>query len=151
CRCRPSPSWPSPPSRCSSAFCRRTCSPSWPACTSVPPSATSTAPSTTQLHQAIPSRKAPPPMSRAVLAQEAAAAGIDNKGLAALTYGLGAIGPGIGIGYLVGQSVQAMARQPEAAGMVRTTMFLGIAFVEALALIGFVVFFLAPCACGRSD
>jgi F-type H+-transporting ATPase subunit c len=35
-----------------------------------------------------------------------------------------------------------MARQPEAAGMVRTTMFLGIAFVEALALIGFVVFFL---------
>ena len=51
-------------------------------------------------------------------------------------YGLGAIGPGIGIGYLVGQSVQAMARQPEAAGMVRTTMFLGIAFVEALALIG---------------
>jgi ATP synthase F0 subunit c len=52
------------------------------------------------------------------------------------------IGPGIGIGYLVGQSVQAMARQPEAAGMVRTTMFLGIAFTEALALIGFVVFIL---------
>lgn len=77
-----------------------------------------------------------------VLAQEAAGEGITNTGLAALTYGLGAIGPGIGIGYLVGQSVQAMARQPEAAGMVRTTMFLGIAFVEALALIGFVVFFL---------
>ena len=68
---------------------------------------------------------------------------VTDTGLAALTYGLGAIGPGIGIGYLVGQSVQAMARQPEAAGMVRTTMFLGIAFVEALALIGFVVFFLA--------
>jgi F-type H+-transporting ATPase subunit c len=75
-----------------------------------------------------------------LLAQEAA--GIDNTGLAALTYGLGAIGPGIGVGYLVGQSVQAMARQPEAAGMVRTTMFLGIAFTEALALIGFVVFIL---------
>jgi F-type H+-transporting ATPase subunit c len=57
-------------------------------------------------------------------------------------FGLAAIGPGIGIGYLVGQSVQAMARQPEAAGMVRTTMFLGIAFTEALALIGFVVFVL---------
>ena len=56
--------------------------------------------------------------------------------------GLAAIGPGIGIGYLVGQSVSAMARQPEAAGMVRTTMFLGIAFTEALALIGFVVFIL---------
>jgi F-type H+-transporting ATPase subunit c len=76
-----------------------------------------------------------------VLAQEAAG-GIDNTGLAALTYGLGAIGPGIGIGYLVGQSVQAMARQPEAAGMVRTTMFLGIAFTEALALFGFVLSFI---------
>ena len=51
-------------------------------------------------------------------------------------------GPAIGIGYLVGKSVEAMARQPEAAGMVRTTMFLGIAFTEALALIGFVVFIL---------
>lgn len=61
---------------------------------------------------------------------------------AGIAYGLATIGPGIGIGYLVGQSVQAMARQPEAAGMVRTTMFLGIAFTEALALIGFVVFIL---------
>ena len=57
-------------------------------------------------------------------------------------YGIAAIGPGIGIGYLVGKSVEAMARQPESAGMVRTTMFLGIAFTEALALIGFVVFIL---------
>lgn len=61
---------------------------------------------------------------------------------AGYAYGLAAIGPGIGIGYLVGQSVSAMARQPEAAGMVRTTMFLGIAFTEALALIGFVAFIL---------
>jgi F-type H+-transporting ATPase subunit c len=59
-----------------------------------------------------------------------------------LVYGLGAIGPGIGIGFLVGKSVEAMARQPEAAGMVRTTMFLGIAFVEALALFGFVLAFI---------
>ena len=61
---------------------------------------------------------------------------------AGFAYGLAAIGPGIGIGYLVGKAVEAMARQPEAAGMVRTTMFLGIAFTEALALIGFVVFIL---------
>jgi F-type H+-transporting ATPase subunit c len=61
---------------------------------------------------------------------------------AGIAYGLAAIGPGIGIGYIVGKSVEAMARQPEAAGMVRTTMFLGIAFTEALALIGFVVFIL---------
>ena len=63
--------------------------------------------------------------------------------LAVIGYGLAAIGPGLGIGVLAGNAVQAMARQPEAAGMVRTTMFLGIAFTEALALIGFVLFFIA--------
>jgi F-type H+-transporting ATPase subunit c len=61
---------------------------------------------------------------------------------AGLGYGLAAIGPGIGIGLVVGSAIESMARQPEAAGMVRTTMFLGIAFTEALALIGFVVFIL---------
>jgi len=61
---------------------------------------------------------------------------------AGFAYGLAAIGPGVGIGIVVGNAVQAMARQPEAAGLVRTTMFLGIAFTEALALIGFVVFIL---------
>jgi len=69
-------------------------------------------------------------------------AGELKNGLASVGYGLAAIGPGIGIGYLVGQSVQAMARQPEMAGNVRTTMFLGIAFAEALALIGFVLKFI---------
>lgn len=61
---------------------------------------------------------------------------------AGLGYGLAAIGPGIGIGIVVGNAITAMARQPEAAGVARTTMFLGIAFTEALALIGFVVFIL---------
>jgi F-type H+-transporting ATPase subunit c len=77
-----------------------------------------------------------------LLAQTAGLTGELDAGLAKVGYGLAAIGPGIGIGYLVGQSVQAMARQPEMAGQVRTTMFLGIAFAEALALIGFVLFFL---------
>jgi len=80
-------------------------------------------------------------------ATEAAVDPADAKNQAAAAsagyaYGLAAIGPGIGIGYLVGKAVEAMARQPEAAGMVHTTMFLGIAFTEALALIGFVVFIL---------
>ena len=61
---------------------------------------------------------------------------------AGLGYGLAAIGPGVGIGIVVGNAIQAMARQPEMAGVSRTTMFLGIAFTEALALIGFVVFIL---------
>jgi F-type H+-transporting ATPase subunit c len=72
----------------------------------------------------------------------AAAKATAGAGSAGFAYGLAAIGPGIGIGYLVGQAVQAMARQPESAGQVQTTMFLGIAFTEALALIGFVVFIL---------
>ena len=76
----------------------------------------------------------------ALLAQEAVNVGVPiGKGL---VYGLAAIGPGIGIGFLVGKAVEAMARQPEAAGMVRTTMFLGIAFTEALALLGFVLSFI---------
>jgi F-type H+-transporting ATPase subunit c len=76
-----------------------------------------------------------------VLAQEAGSSGITGS-LNVVGYGLAAIGPGIGVGLVAGNAVQAMARQPEAAGMVRTTMFLGIAFTEALALIGFVLFFL---------
>jgi F-type H+-transporting ATPase subunit c len=56
-----------------------------------------------------------------------------GKGLVA---GLAAIGPGIGIGILMGKSVEAMARQPEAAGLVRGTMFIGIGLIEALALFG---------------
>ena len=62
--------------------------------------------------------------------------------IAIIGYGLAAIGPGIGIGIVVGNAITAMARQPEMAGTIRTTMFLGIAFTEALALIGFVLFFI---------
>ena len=65
-----------------------------------------------------------------------------KSALGSVGYGLAAIGPGIGIGLIVGQAIQAMARQPEMAGTVRTTMFLGIAFAEALALIGFVLKFI---------
>ncbi|TLM80056.1 MAG: F0F1 ATP synthase subunit C [Actinobacteria bacterium] len=62
-----------------------------------------------------------------------------GKGLA---YGLAAIGPGIGIGVVAGKAVEAMARQPEMAGRLQTTMFIGVAFTEALALLGFVLTFL---------
>lgn len=58
-----------------------------------------------------------------------------------LGYGLATLGPGIGLGILIGKALESMARQPEAAGMVRTTMFIGIAVVEALALLGFVLAF----------
>jgi F-type H+-transporting ATPase subunit c len=65
-----------------------------------------------------------------------------KSGLGSVGYGLAAIGPGVGIGLVVGNAIQAMARQPETAGVTRTTMFLGIAFAEALALIGFVLKFI---------
>jgi F-type H+-transporting ATPase subunit c len=59
--------------------------------------------------------------------------------IGAVAYGLAAIGPGVGIGLIFGHGVEAMARQPEAAGLVRSNMYIGFALTEALALIGFVV------------
>ena len=76
-----------------------------------------------------------------LLAQDTAAAADINSGLKALGYGLATLGPGLGIGILVGKALEGMARQPEMAGQIRTSMFIGIAFVEALALIGFVAGF----------
>ncbi|HEY3375678.1 MAG TPA: F0F1 ATP synthase subunit C [Candidatus Aquicultor sp.] len=56
-----------------------------------------------------------------------------------LAMGLGAIGPGIGVGILVGKALEGMARQPESTGTLRTTMFIGVAFAEAIALYSFVI------------
>lgn len=78
-------------------------------------------------------------MNEVILAQDAA--GMTGN-LATIGYGIATIGPGLGIGILVGKALEGMARQPEMAGQLRTTMFLGIAFVEALALIGLVAGFL---------
>jgi F-type H+-transporting ATPase subunit c len=77
-----------------------------------------------------------------ILAQE----GVTDEGFTALAhglvYGLAAIGPGIGVGLVFSSAIEAMARQPETAGQTRTTMFLGFALIEALALIGFVLSFI---------
>jgi F-type H+-transporting ATPase subunit c len=62
--------------------------------------------------------------------------------LGAVAYGLAAIGPGVGIGLIFGHATEAMARQPEAAGMIRANMWVGFALAEALALIGIVVPFI---------
>lgn len=79
-------------------------------------------------------------MNEIILAQASNPEAVAHLG--SIGYGIGTIGPGIGIGILVGKTVEGMARQPEMAGQLRTTMFLGIAFVEALALIGLVAGFL---------
>ncbi len=61
---------------------------------------------------------------------------------AALGIGLAALGGGLGIGFLSGKTMEAMSRQPELSGQLRTTMLISIAFVEALALYALVVSFL---------
>lgn len=59
----------------------------------------------------------------------------------AIAAGVGVLGPGIGIGMLVSKALEAIGRNPEAAGKVQATMFIGIAFVEALAIFAIVVAF----------
>ncbi|NJN96032.1 MAG: ATP synthase F0 subunit C [Anaerolineales bacterium] len=58
---------------------------------------------------------------------------------AGLAIGLGAIGPGIGVGLLVLGALQSIGRNPEAAGQIQTNMFIGIAFTEAIAIYALVV------------
>ncbi|MEZ4634407.1 MAG: ATP synthase F0 subunit C [Caldilineaceae bacterium] len=58
---------------------------------------------------------------------------------AALAIGLGAIGPGIGVGMIGAKAVEAMGRNPEAAGTVQTNMILAIAFAEAVAIYALVI------------
>jgi F-type H+-transporting ATPase subunit c len=60
----------------------------------------------------------------------------------ALAVGLGVIGPGIGIGLIVGRALDAMGRNPSAQGMIITNMFIGIAFTEALAIFALVIGFI---------
>lgn len=57
-------------------------------------------------------------------------------------YGLGAIGPGIGIGIACYGCCVATARQPELQGRLFTNFIIGAALAEALALIGFVLTFI---------
>ena len=59
--------------------------------------------------------------------------------LAYVGYGLATLGPGVGIGLLVGKTQEGTARQPEVAGRLFTNMIIGAGMVEALALIGFVI------------
>ena len=58
---------------------------------------------------------------------------------AGLAMGLGAIGPGIGIGILGYGAMQALGRNPEARGVITANMILAIAFAEAVAIYALVV------------
>jgi F-type H+-transporting ATPase subunit c len=56
---------------------------------------------------------------------------------AGIAIGAGGIGPGIGIGIAVMGAMQAIGRNPEAAGTIRTTMIIGAALSEAVAIYAF--------------
>jgi len=69
--------------------------------------------------------------------------GLGNAGLGYLSAGIGAglaaIGAGIGIGRLAGSALEGIARQPEAVGVLRTTMLIAAALVEGVALFAQVI------------
>ena len=58
---------------------------------------------------------------------------------AGLASGLGALGPGLGIGILAAKAMEALGRNPEAAGAIQQNMILAIAFAEAIAIYALVV------------
>ncbi len=60
-------------------------------------------------------------------------------GIAAIGAGLAAIAAGIGIGQIGGKAMEAIARQPEAVGDIRTSMIIAAALVEGAAIFAIVV------------
>jgi F-type H+-transporting ATPase subunit c len=58
---------------------------------------------------------------------------------AALAIGVGAIGPGIGIGLLASKAMEAIGRNPDAAGKIQGAMILAMAFTEAIAIYALVI------------
>ena len=53
-----------------------------------------------------------------------------------------ALGAGLGNGQVISKTVESMARQPEMAGQLRPTMFIGVALIEAVPILGIVIAFL---------
>ena len=79
----------------------------------------------------------------------AASTGVDaGKALAlGLGTGFGAIGPGIGVGYIFGKTIESVTRQPEMKDEIQSIMWLGFALTEAIVfyalLMSLVAFFIA--------
>ena len=62
-----------------------------------------------------------------------------GQGLAGLGAGAAAIGAGMGVGRIGSAALESMARQPEVAGDIRSTMIVAAALVEGVALFGVIV------------
>jgi F-type H+-transporting ATPase subunit c len=57
----------------------------------------------------------------------------------AIGIGIAALGTGIGMGLGIGRAVEGIARNPEASGKIMTTMIVGLALIESLAIYTLVV------------
>ncbi len=78
-------------------------------------------------------------------AQESASKGSDAKAWlpigAALAVGLGVLGGAMGQGKAASAALEGIARNPNAAGRIQTPMILGLALIESLVLLSFVIAF----------
>ena len=61
---------------------------------------------------------------------------------AAIAVALSTLGPGIGQGIAASKAMEAMARQPEAAGNIRSSMIIALALMEALTIYGLLIAFM---------
>jgi F-type H+-transporting ATPase subunit c len=81
--------------------------------------------------------------ARTVLQEAAAGGDITDDGIkflaAGIVMGIGAIGPSLAIGNLVGRALDALGRNPEAQPAIQTNMILGLAFAEAIGIYALVV------------
>jgi len=59
----------------------------------------------------------------------------------AIAIGLGAVGPGLGIGFIGMKAVEAIGRNPDAQSKILPAMLLGMAFAEAIAIYALVIAF----------
>jgi F-type H+-transporting ATPase subunit c len=86
-------------------------------------------------------------VASAAFAAEAAAAPDAGKyaffgtvaAASAIGIGIAALGTGIGMGMGIGRAVEGIARNPEASGKIMTTMIVGLALIESLAIYTLVV------------
>ena len=80
----------------------------------------------------------PPVLEGARLAAQETQIAVSDDGIkylgAGIAMGLGAFGPAIAIGNLVGRAMEALGRNPEAQPVIQTNMILGLAFAEAIGI-----------------